>query len=215
MLLGVAACAPRTFALYVPRPLDQYASVRTEGDLTIAVECVNTPDDMDRYFGQNLSNAGVMPIAVIAANHGGDASFILTTDGISLRAVGDSVEERAAPGSVAPDRGGHVVATTGAILGAVGVVVTGPAAFLVTPIMMGVAGGMIARSNAARHNLLAKEFRSDTLAPGRSVHGFVYFPLERVRHDRRQWHLDIKATEFPGARVASFEFPIDCKGGAP
>jgi len=148
------------------RPIEQYPQVIRDDALTLAAEAVTDVSQQERYFGTNLSSDDVLPVFVLVANGSGGSSVLV--DPRKMNLVG--LPAGGTP-SHDPRLGNETAETTLAVTSIA----------LLSPALMVTAGVMIGRRINAQHHLQSQALRSDTLSPGESVHGIVYFTAPKPR----------------------------------
>lgn len=67
---GGAGCASYELVALPVRDADVYPTAHERGGLAVAVDAIDDPRRVERYFGTDLTEAGVLPVLVIVSNHG-------------------------------------------------------------------------------------------------------------------------------------------------
>jgi hypothetical protein len=73
MLIAVAlaGCAtPYEVVQFPQREADLYPLSQTRDGVSVAIDQITSPDRVARYFGANLAQAGILPLAVVVSNNG-------------------------------------------------------------------------------------------------------------------------------------------------
>lgn len=179
--------------------MTEYAYVQIQDGLAVAVHPAVVEAEQDTYFGTSLLSDGILPVLVTVENRTATSSFILLTDRVFFVKAGVSAESGAADAHVGRPTAAHAWAFTGAALGAV------------VPLLVGAA--MVSKSNAVRHNFLSKEFRSDTVSPGQTARGFLYFQIPEEEDTAGSWKMHLEVFEPVLRQVKNFDFSVDWRGG--
>ncbi len=165
-LLLVGACSAARLPDFQPQAIDQYPQRAERNGLVVAAHALTDEDQVERYFGTDLVDDGILPVLVVAANRGSDSSFIVLSDSIQLarptaKATGDDVASTTASQAV-----GY----------------TGLATALVVPVvaiaLIPTAAAMLSSAREQSYSFLTKQFHSQTVSPGEQVSGFMYFKLK-------------------------------------
>jgi hypothetical protein len=131
--------------------------------LIVTVDPIVDPARSEEYFDTNALDSHLLPIHVEARNSNPNVSFLLQKKNISFF-LGENTVAGAA--STAPDvhsTAGDALVISGAIL------VSGP--LLIAGILM------TRNAGSVQHNFTTAELRDQTLSPGQTVSGFVYFQV--------------------------------------
>ena len=64
-----------------------------------------------------------------------------------------------------------------------------------SPLLLGIAGAMLAESAEIKRNFAMKEFQQAIIAPGETRSGFVYFQLPEISGSPDLWRLELQALE--------------------
>lgn len=128
----------------------------------VSVDAIVEPARSQKYFGTDAFDEGIVAIYVRVENASGVGSILVEKERFKILINGQpegpsGPPQGERPGAVA----GEAVTIASAVLGA-------------SPPLMIIGGSMISTADMIRHNFIAKELRNQSLAPGRSVEGFVY-----------------------------------------
>ena len=198
-VLSVNACGATPFPAYPARPISDHSHSLSQEGLVVAVRPVTSEQEAETYFGTDLLSNRVLAVFLTVENQTPMSSFIVSKDRIAL-----TTERIPAPGGAAGTGVGSP--TAGMVMATVSVA-------LVSPLGAIIAAGMVERSNAIRHNLLAKEFRSDTISPGQTARGFLYFQIPESASQPGKWKLHIEALDTRLKQVREFDLLIDWRWG--
>jgi len=168
LLLVQSGNAAHHFPDYPVRPAGEYPVKVTRAGITVAVEPVESVSDQKTYFNMELTSKGFLPVFVVIENVSSKSSYIFQRSNVGYVSVSvssaaeDESEEKAMDNDVA---------------------VPMPAAVHFNP--MSIVG-----ASEIQGNILKKELQSNTLAPGVSIHGFLYIPVPK-KGPRQKIHLQI------------------------
>jgi len=191
-LLALACgCATPTNPAVLIQPACDYPLHQEKQDLHIAVQPFKNKAQLQRYFQTNLLAKGILALLVIAENHHPNASFLLLKNEFLLGSV-NAGNYASRPGDSVRGRFPETVAT---MLG------TGLATNLLA---------LQASTSASRvkHNLVAKELRPRTLAPGSSQSGFVYFKLPGKSLSTEKFVVTIRVIHLGNNEKIDFVFTL-------
>lgn len=155
--LGALGCMTLKIAdIPVQRP-DAYRYRADQGVVRVAVHAFIDSGESDRYFGTVLLDHNVLAVLVVAENRGTSASYVLAKEQCRLgeRTAADRMEAPVALG-------------VGAGVFLAGAALLSPP-LLVAGIKLGSDAEMI------RHNFYRVELKRQTISPGQTVRGVVYF----------------------------------------
>jgi hypothetical protein len=204
------AMASATFPDF-PTPSADKSIAFGNGDLAILAYPLPSSEDQRTYFRLDLNGAGVLPIWLSITNQSAAERFMVDADDINL-AYGDvPIKAAERSRSTIDDSAGRVtenLAAIGMAAGPVGMAVS-------LPILL-MSGGVIARQDDIRRNLMVRQFYSRTLGPGQSAVGFVYGKTDRRAADLSQYRLGIVVKPVPaGPDSPGVAFQAALAGQAP
>jgi hypothetical protein len=186
--VAVLGCATK-FPPYEPREFESYPRKQESNGLRVAIDPMQDPAEVKRYFGIDLIKTRILPVFVVAENRSEASSFILDPDVFQLG-------ERTSSSVHHPDR--RAIDNTWAAV--VGVVAFTPAG-LAWNLQMG-------RSSVVNYNFETKRLRRTTLSPGETTHGFIYFGIpDDPAVAARIKAIAAEASELPGTTAVRFELP--------
>ena len=189
----------RTPVVYPPYPihsLNQYQYYQEKNGLGVGISLLSDPKENKTYFGTNLLAGGILPLFLIAKNLNTESTFLLEKDLITFGQQTGTNE-----GTAGIDSSNKETLS--------GLSVIAPLLF--------VNAWANAESEFAeqKHNLALKEFRSQTLSPGRQTNGFVYFRIPL--NDRRgssggnEGRVQIEVKDIKSKQKYQFIFPVSLK----
>jgi hypothetical protein len=161
--LSVAACVTASKLPPFPRRSpDQYDHVLREGNVVLVAEAVTDPHTQKKHFDVDLESKDILPVYVTVTNASmGDS---LLVDPAKIRLLG-------VPKDNAPHLGNRSVESSLINVGTATLVVSPVVAM---PILI-VGSAMMGNRINAQHHLESQALRAETLSPGQTVQGFVYF----------------------------------------
>lgn len=165
-------------------------------NLNIAIHPITDKQELEQYFGTDLSEAQILPVYVLADNKSSSSSFLLSKDYIALQQKKTSYRLKTDSGSVTGrSQVGEIVALTGAALVSI-------------PLLF---GGIKAISNAevVKQNLAAKALQTRTVSPGKSVDGFVYFKLPDKTTPLADWAILLDVKELGNNSMHEFVLTLE------
>lgn len=83
--MQITGCAPMKIPPYKAEAFSAYKNQAAKGDLHIAVQPMTDKAQQQKYFEVVLTDAGVLPIFIIAENRSASQRFMVRDDRISLR----------------------------------------------------------------------------------------------------------------------------------
>jgi hypothetical protein len=193
-LLVLQGCATLSLPDYPKGTTASYSNAATINDLCVAVQPITKKADLEKYFGTNLNDIGIVPIYIISENRNSQTSFIISKDRVSLFNDKNTLDQGA---RTEESTAGRAVSLIGAALVSLPLLFIGPK--------------MISDAEIIKHNLVRKELQTRTVSPGKSVDGFVYFKLpESSSADRlKDWRISLEAMELGSNIGRNFTFPAE------
>jgi len=169
---------------------------QTVDDFTLALEPLVDEDELDRYFGTDLVEDGILPIFVSLRNSSPTRSFIV------LKAnVGVALAPAVTDSDVASPIPGSWVSTAGL---AAAVFVTPVAGVVLLPIGV----NMVSNAYEVKRNFVIKELQSHTLSPGTQASGFVYLKAEEGKSLPQDLWLRVEALAPRGGEPTRLQVPF-------
>jgi len=178
-LLCVSVAQAIDFPEYPFRPAKCYPRAVTQSGLTAAAEALPRPESQKQYFHLEFVKKNYLPIVVVVDNESPADSFMLKSEDVAVYLAGD---EKTNLNAVASGRskGGE-----GLMLGS--------ALALSVPGEL-IAAHMMVRATEIRQNVIKKELRSVTLAPGRTARGFIYIQLPKGAYEVGRLRMRVRVT---------------------
>jgi hypothetical protein len=133
--------------------------------IVITAEPWTDSKKINKFFELDAQNRGLGIIYVRAENKSTDANWLLTEENcrlVNTAWAGGDVQKQRIEGEYG---GASAVGWTGAVL--------------VSPVMIGIAGKLLSDATIMERNMVDKEWRNQTLAPGHSAEGFFYFSVPK------------------------------------
>jgi hypothetical protein len=172
LLFFTPAYASRQLPDYPVKPAEEYSLKAAQGGAIVGIELLDDPDIQRRYFNSCLTEKGILPVFVVVQNASATDSIIFDNSAVGL----------ADPADLSGKENRRVASKLG----------SGGLLDL----------GQMRDMTDERENMMKKQIRSKTLAPGTSVSGFVYVPVPR-NQPRPKIHL-----QFPIANAQSGETTV-------
>jgi hypothetical protein len=197
-LLLASQSAAQKFPEYPVLSASQYSSCQTKNGIRMAIEPVNEGDKQKKYFGVKFESQGFLPVLVVLENASESSSALLRRDLVTY-GIGDNQSKSGAAGDIsAKSKTGETVAVAGAV------------AFL--PAMF-IGAIMVARATEVKQNILVKELRSQTIAPGEAGSGFLYVPVGKPGTEKRKFRLNVPLSLDDSQETLGFTFDLEVQGG--
>ena len=185
-VLFITGCST-SFKAYDKQASSTGSLLKNAAGLEIMVDPVLEADRQKAYFGYSLEKNLILPVFIRVKNTSGGQSFLLQRAGMALNLPGANGGPAQTTGSVAKDT------TGGQVLGIVGVVST-IASPVAAPLMV-VGPLMEGRDHQMTQNLVDKQYYDNTVSPGATAEGFVYFQLPKKTHDVSSFTINFTAKE--------------------
>ncbi|MCI0536076.1 MAG: hypothetical protein L0Z50_12700 [Verrucomicrobiales bacterium] len=158
VLAGCSTASPRAY-----RTSDAPMRLLTQetNGLRVSVDAILDRQRSQKYFSTATLGKGIVPVFVQVENVSGPGNVLVEKEQFKIAVNADAQGESPLAGDVQHKSiGGGVVAASGLLL------LSGP--------LLIVGSAMVSTADEVRHNFVEKEFRNQSLAPGRSAQGFVY-----------------------------------------
>jgi hypothetical protein len=155
--------AGHRFVDYPLRPVEEYANKAIVKGFIVAVQPLEDVDEQKTYFGKNLSRRGILPVLIVVRNTSASDTCLLDKSEVGL---GQGQELT-----------GKTARRTASKLGSGGLLDL----------------SLVKEVTDVRDNLVRRELHSATLAPGRTIFGFVYVPIP-TDAPRAKVHLQVPLT---------------------
>jgi hypothetical protein len=185
---------------FQPLAASEYPSYQEQQGIGLAVVPMFDSSLQKRYLGVNLLAQGFLPVYVVIENHSSPKSAFLLRDQMLYR-HDDSPPVSRAQLQPRPDssRAADIIAVSAVLTG--GLVETVIALHLA------------ANVSNVRMNLLKKELRSQTVAPGKAGNGFVFVPTGKGGKPAKEVSLDVPVKGGASDEDIHFYYRIDMVGG--
>jgi hypothetical protein len=185
------ALAAGTFPDFPAPGADQLMSFGDD-DLAISAYALTNPQDQKTYFGLDLAGAGVLPIWLSIKNRSSAKRFLVDADDIKLAYGEEPIQDAERSRSTIDDSGAKVVENAAAIG-----IAAGPIGLAVSLPILLMSGGVIARQDDVRRNLMIRQLYSRTVGPDQSAVGFVYGKRAQQDADLSKFRLRIGVKAIP------------------
>ena len=157
------------FPEYPLKPIRLYPNSVTRDGLTIAAHAVSDFREHKKYFGIDLRKKGFVPILIVARNEDSERSFVIAKSEIAYAtgAIDVSAKKKQVSATVAD--------TLTTVASGFPVPIHNALAYIPATTF----GRKIAANRSEiQLNLIKRELQSGTLAPGESMHGFLYIKAQ-------------------------------------
>lgn len=188
-MIGLQGCTTLELPDYQAKSIDHYSASLSKNGLSVAIHPLTDVEENKKYFGVDLLNKGILPVLVMAKNQS-PSSFILKKERFSLGSknpVSDSTNDRKRLGSEAS---GEALSLAGAML-------------ISLPLMF-IGGKMESDATVVKQNFLVKELHMETISPGKSTQGFVYFRLPKGTAPQKLWKIHLEAVNLQSKEITDF-----------
>ena len=200
LIFALSGCATKVIPAYQAKSVSAYTLSHTKDGLSIAVYPITDEKESDKYFGTNLSEAGILAVMVMAENAAGGSSKTLSPENFSLNRGHVSSSSTKASGKFGKSPAGQGLLIAYPFFGVIGL-----------PLLLAGAS-MMANATVVKHNLEQRAFRSKTLSAGKQTEGFVYFKLPDEKLESGEvWVMRVDAIDMKSRDTIDFEFNIDLK----
>lgn len=200
VLTLVAATQAAQCPDYQPLAASKYPSYQEQQGIGLAVVPMFDKSSQKLYLGADLSAQGFLPVYIAIENHANPQSAILLRDNV-LYGHDDSApesrrEQQARGGSsgAADFVAASLLLSGSPVLGAVGLIM---------------ALHMVSNTSNVRLNLMEKELRSQTVAPGKAGGGFVFVPIGKGASLAKEVSLDVPVKDSASNQNIHFYFRIE------
>ena len=189
----VAAEAATKYLDYPLRPITDHSIHTTADGLAVAVDPVRDEDALEHYLGEDMVKKGFLPVHVAIQNVSDDKIFLFFISDLAY-AIGTAAERTVEELDEIPGHSGAGIAAATVTSGA-----------LLIPLGFVVAHVLFRSAENVSHNLAKKVLRSQSIAPGEIIHGFVFIPIEK-RNREQKVRLRLRATQLGNAEPLDYEF---------
>ena len=163
--------------------------------VSISVDAILDRPRSERYFSTDTLKMGIVPVFVRVENVSSPGSVLVEKGQFKIAVNAEAQADSPLPGDV------KYKSTTGQVIGGVGLLA------LSSPLII-VGSAMISTADEIRHNFVDKEFRDQSLAPGRSTQGFVYCQLQDRKQPVRMVSIFIPVRNLQTDQQTSVEFLV-------
>jgi len=194
---ATASVLPTGCALRMPaypvHPASSYANRISHDAVDIAIHPITGASESKRYFGTNLVSRNVLAVLVVVDNHS-SSSLVLDPTHCQLVGLPDRAGDEQLPGKGAGQ--------------AVGVL----SVAAISPLLSVVAMKMMFDSENIKYNLHVKELARQTVSPGKSAQGFLYFRLPEGQSGKEagtRWEVRIAVSRLGAAATSHVSLAFD------
>ncbi len=190
LLSGMAAA--QEFPEYPVFSASEYSSCQTRNGIRVAIEPLGEKEKQKKHFGTSFESQGLLPVLVVLENDSIGSSLLLQRDLVTYRSEDDLTKEYAGGATSVRSKSGEVIAVAGA-----------------GGVLMFVGLKMIAGASKVKQNILVKELRSETIAPGKVGSGFLYLPVGKPGLGKRKGKLTISLSLDDRQEAIVFTFDVE------
>jgi hypothetical protein len=167
-----------------------------ESGVELALDPFVEHERTEQYFDINAVGSGIAILHVRVVNKTADQTFLVEKKNFQLFVNGDDDELTADGKTIKRSKAaGEAVAWVGA------------AALSYPMLFAGVA--MVSRSSEIQRNFVSKEMADQTLSPGESMTGFIYFsPVKKHENWSRGATVEVSLTETKTHQTTEFNLPL-------
>lgn len=200
MLFILQGCTTMKIPDYPQSTIASIPKAETVNDLTVAAKPFTNKNDLEKYFGTNLIDYGIVPVYIITENRNRQTSFVISKDRVSLTNKSETLTQGARTDE----------STSGNAL-----FIAGAATFILSPIagvpMMFIGPKLTSDAEKIKQNMAKKELQSRTVSPGKTVDGFVYFKFSDGEPSNllKECKITLQAMELGSNTIHQFTFPVE------
>ncbi len=171
VLLALGGCANK-FENYPNRVWSDFPSRTLSGGVALGAEPLFIAGESQKYFDKDLPAEGILPVFILIQNQSQDRTFLVTPEQFAIREaaapIGKEDVESTGPGN-------NLIKTGGVLL---------------SPAMMAIGLAVYWDAKNINSNFKRQLLQTQTIAPGESTSGFVYFKTEQADSTHpHQWVL--------------------------
>jgi hypothetical protein len=201
LIAQITACSTVKVEPFKSRPLSASKNVVSKNNLYVTALPITDKTELEKTFGRDLTEAGVLPVLIMAENRDKDRSFVLSGNAISLSDKRSKVAFAKALRTDAADT------SAGNAVGIIGVIII-PVGILPGVIISGIGGRMVGEATITNRSMVSAEFYTRTVSPGKTVGGLVYFKLPSGAMNIKELSLLVQAQELGTATAHEFEISL-------
>jgi len=200
-----AGCAKYSLPDIKVTSTELYNTHKEMEGLSMAIDPYIDKEKMDKFFGMNLTDKGIIPVMIIIENHS-KSSYLVEKNAFSIAALDGSfakdkslTSERQSMTRTARATSALMLAAPFAPFGGVAVIVGLP-----------IASYFDNKEQEIHRQIGNNEISDKTLFPTESMHGFVYLqgPSASVLQRIESLSLSIKIKNMESGNVLDFSFPL-------
>lgn len=200
-ILCIASCAKETlkFPDYHPKKQFKPGYIQEKDGLSVSIIPMLDKEEMETYFKTDLLANNLLAVFVLVENQTASIPYIVTKEDFVLKTKENIKKYDSSKTHIGDDTKAQQLSTLGA--------------FVLAPVIIPIAAGMISDAGTKRHNFLSKEMKaSTTLFPGQSTNGFVYFKLPNKMPKGMFLQLESNIKELESGAIITFNYNIEIKG---
>ena len=194
-ILLLSDVARAQFPEYPVLSASQYSSCQTKNGIRVAIEPLGEKEKQKKHFGTSFDSQGLLPVLVVLENDSMSSSLLLQRDLVTYRSEDDLTKDYSGGATAVRSKSGEVIAVAGA-----------------GGVLMFIGLKMIAGASKVKQNILVKELRSQTIAPGKAGSGFLYLPVGKPGTRKRKGKLTIPLSFDDRQEALVFTFDVEVPG---
>jgi hypothetical protein len=169
--MQITGCGSVKISTYCPNAFNSYGNQAEKNDLHIAIQPMTNKEEQETYFGVVLTDAGILPVYIIAENRNASHRFMLRDDRILLRNKMTNAEyPKPLLTDAADDSNLEGAKRTALIAG--NLLLSAPLLFT----SLGLARHS-EKVKTIQDNMFDKTLFTQTILPGKTAGGFAYFKI--------------------------------------
>lgn len=159
---------------FEPNDFDKYKNTTMVDSLAVTLYPLTAGEEIQKYFGANLLEDGILPVYFFAENRDDSASFVFQKEKFYLGTQEDFQALNVQQVQSSKE-------AMGSSLIALGGLVT-------------VFGGikLVSDAKVVRHNIQKKQLHLKTLSPGKKMEGFLFFKIPEKQNESQFWTIHFK-----------------------
>lgn len=199
-------CATSKIQAYQPTSAAATERVSRQAGLEIAVDPFIERNRTEQFFDLDAVGSGIAILHARISNNSTNLTFLVTKGDIQLIPAGTNAVMTGSGQNIQRSRAG---ADTMEVVGAVGIGLGGLATAPAGVVLALAGAAMSSEASEIQRNFIDKEMPDQTLAPGESMEGFIYFtPVKKGEDWSRKMTARIRLTETSTHQMTEFNIPF-------
>lgn len=211
-ILSLFSCSTKKPAGIDSQLTIQKGSEQVKQGLRIYIRPLREPDEIKKYFGANLLEKDILPIFILVENKSESKYFLVEPENQLQEHSKSKGNEK--PIETQSNRGKYITATEAknsvyvkdsGLEGAL-ILTTGPIFWLAAIPLAMTDYGPTDASKSLQQALITKSLRRQTLTPGKTESGFLYYHIPPDISSGENIGIKLKATDLDTSEVIYFPF---------